>query len=110
VAYPEELSEIAGNLGGGFSRNQLAAEIINQWNALMPDIETRAFLETYRQRSAVLGNEILIYPVGNRDADGILAQALSIDDDGGLVVQYQEGPKFGLTETLSSGEVSIRKV
>jgi len=109
VVYPEELSEIAGSLEGGFSRNQLAAEIINQWNALLPGMEDRAFLETYRQRSTVLGKEILVYPVGNRDAEGLLAQALSIDDDGGLVVRYLAGPKFGQTETLSSGEVSIRK-
>jgi len=109
VAYPEEISGIAGSLGGGFSRNQLAAEILNQWNALLPDMEARTFLETYRQRSTVLGKEILIYPVGNRDAEGILAQALTVDNDGGLVVRYLAGSKFGLTETLSSGEVSIRK-
>jgi BirA family biotin operon repressor/biotin-[acetyl-CoA-carboxylase] ligase len=109
VAYPEELSHIAGSLGGGFSRNQLAAEIINQWNALLPELEDRSFLEMYRKRSIVLGNEVLIYPVGNKEAEGILAQALSIDDDGGLVVRYLSGPKFDLTETLSSGEVSIRK-
>jgi BirA family transcriptional regulator, biotin operon repressor / biotin---[acetyl-CoA-carboxylase] ligase len=110
VAYPEELSEIAGSLGGGFSRNQLAAEIINQWNALLPGMEDRAFLDTYRQRSAVLGKEILIYPVGNLEGGGILAEALSINDDGGLVVRYLAGSNFGQTETLSSGEVSIRKV
>jgi BirA family transcriptional regulator, biotin operon repressor / biotin---[acetyl-CoA-carboxylase] ligase len=110
VSYPEEISEIAGSLGGGFSRNQLAAEIINQWNTLLQGIETRTFLEEYRQKSAVLGKEIFIFPAGDRDSDGILAQALSIDDDGGLVVRYLAGPKFGLTETLSGGEVSIRKV
>lgn len=109
VAYPEELSGIAGSLGGGFSRNQLAAEIINQWNALLPGIETRAFLDEYRQKSSVLGKEIFIFPAGDRENEGILAQTLSIDDDGGLVVRYLAGPKFGLTETLSGGEVSIRK-
>ena len=109
VAYPEELSGIAGSLGGGFSRNQLAAEIINQWSALLPGIESRTFLDEYREKSAVLEKEIYIYPAGNRDVEGILAQALSIDDDGGLVVRYLAGAKFGLTETLSGGEVSIRK-
>ncbi len=110
VSYPEELSTIAGNLGGGFSRNQLAAEIVNQWYIVLPEMEDRTFLETYRQRSAVLDKEILICPVANREEEGILAQAISIDDDGGLVVQYLAGPKLGQTDTLSSGEVSIRKV
>lgn len=107
--YPAALSGIAGNLGGGFSRNQLAAEIINQWNVLLPGMEDRTFLEEYRQRSAVLGKEILVFPAGDREAEGLLAQALEIDRDGGLVIRYLTGPKFGLTETLSGGEVSIRK-
>lgn len=109
VAYPEEISEIAGSLGGGFSRNQLAAEIVNQWYSILPSMETREFLDEYRQKSDVLGKEILIYQHGDRTKEGILAQALSIDDDGGLVVRFLAGPKFGQTETLSSGEVSIRK-
>lgn len=33
-----------------------------------------------------------------------IATAVDIDDDGGLVVQY----KNGSTETLNSGEISIR--
>jgi BirA family transcriptional regulator, biotin operon repressor / biotin---[acetyl-CoA-carboxylase] ligase len=110
VAYPEELSKIAGSLGGGFSRNQLAAEIINQWNTLLPGIENRSFLDEYRKKSAVLGKEIFIYPAGGLEAEGTPAQALSIDNDGGLVVRYLAGSKFGLTETLSGGEVSIRKM
>ncbi len=109
AAYPEELSGIAGNLGGGFSRNQLAAEIVNQWYALLPDMETRAFLDEYRQKSDVLGKEILVYQYGDLSKEGILAQALSIDDAGGLVVRFLAGPKFGMIETLSSGEVSIKK-
>jgi BirA family transcriptional regulator, biotin operon repressor / biotin---[acetyl-CoA-carboxylase] ligase len=110
VAYPEELSKIAGSLGGGFSRNQLAAEIINQWNTLLPGIENRSFLDEYRKKSAVLGKEIYIFPAGALEEEATLAQALSIDNDGGLVVRYLSGNKFGLTETLSGGEVSIRKV
>ena len=110
VAYPDELTGVAGNVGGGFSRNQLAAEIINQWYRLLPTIQDRKFLEEYRQRSFILGQEILIYPAGNKEAEGVLAQALSIDENGGLVVRYLSGPDFGLTATLSGGEVSVRKV
>lgn len=110
IDFPEELSGIAGSLGGGFTRNRLAAEIINQWNALLPGMEDRMFLEDYRERSAVLDKEILVFPTGNREAEGILAKALEIDGDGGLVVRYQEGPLSGHIETLSGGEVSIRKV
>jgi len=110
ASYPADLSGVAGNLGGGFTRNQLAAEIINQWNTLLPTLQDRKFLEEYRERSMVLGKEILIFPSGNKDAKGVLAQALSIDDDGGLVVRYLEGPDFGHTQTLSGGEVSIRNL
>jgi len=108
--FPSEISSIAGNLGGGFSRNQLAAEILNQWTMMLPDIEDRLFLEEYRQRSGLLGKEILVYPPGIQDESGVSAQALDIDRDGGLVVRYLDGPKLGLTETLSGGEVSVRKV
>jgi BirA family transcriptional regulator, biotin operon repressor / biotin---[acetyl-CoA-carboxylase] ligase len=107
--FPEELSGIAGSLGGGFTRNRLAAEIINQWNALLPGMEDRSFLEDYRERSAVLGKEIVVFPTGNRETEGILAKALEIDGDGGLVVRYLAGPQAGHIETLSGGEVSIRK-
>jgi BirA family biotin operon repressor/biotin-[acetyl-CoA-carboxylase] ligase len=109
AAFPEELSGIAGSLRAGFSRNQLAAEIINQWNRLVPTIESRGFLEEYRNRSSVLGKEILVYPAGDKTGEGVPAQALSIDTDGGLVVRYLAGPNLGLTQTLSGGEVSIRK-
>lgn len=109
AAYPDELNGIAGSLGGGFSRNQLAAEIINQWNRMVPTIQSRDFLEEYRNRSLVLGKEILVFPAGDKTGDGILAQALSIDEDGGLMVRYLAGPCLGLTQTLSGGEVSIKK-
>jgi BirA family transcriptional regulator, biotin operon repressor / biotin---[acetyl-CoA-carboxylase] ligase len=109
AAYPEALNGIAGNLGGGFTRNQLAAEIIKQWNLLLPTIENREFLEEYRSRSIVLGKEILVYPAGDKEGEGVLAQVLSIDDDGGLLVRYLAGPDKGQAKTLSGGEVSIRK-
>jgi len=110
ASYPDYLAGIAGSLGGGFTRNQLAAEIINQWNQMVPTIESRDFLEEYRNRSMVLGQEIRIYPTGNKEGEGALAQAIAIDADGGLQVRYLTGPNLGLTEVLSGGEVSIKKV
>ena len=108
VTLPPDLSTTVGNLGGGFSRNQLAAEILNQWAALLPGMEDRGFLDEYRNRSGVLGKKILVFPPGVQTGVGMLAQALEIDRDGGLVVQYLEGEKAGNIETLSGGEVSIR--
>lgn len=107
--FPTELAGVAGSLGGGFSRNQLAAEIINQWNLMVPTMKDRKFLDEYRSRSMVLGKEIKIFPAGGTHSEGVLAQALSIDDDGGLVVRYLEGPQMGMVQTLSGGEVSIRR-
>lgn len=107
TAFPPELAGRAGSLGAGFSRNRLAAEIINQWTLLEAELRSRAFLEDYRSRSMLLGKEILVYP-GGTEGEGIPAAALSVDDNGGLVVRYLEGELAGSVRTLTTGEVSVR--
>jgi BirA family biotin operon repressor/biotin-[acetyl-CoA-carboxylase] ligase len=122
-AFPNELSSVAGSLfekgpkaaeNSGrpqkrISRNHLIAEVINQMFEINELLESRDFIEEYRNRSFVLGREILVIPTAgsgkNPDpAVGIPATALDIDGDGGLVVQYQDGA----IQTLNSGEISIR--
>lgn len=107
TAFPDDLADSAGSLGAGFSRNQLAAEILNQWFLLEKDLHSRDFLREYKDRSMLLGKEILVYPGGVQSMP-TSAMALDIDGSGGLVVAYLEGPKAGVRETLSSGEVSVR--
>ncbi len=135
TSFPEELSGIAGALfespspgghlsageklsagreispGKDVSRNRLIAEIISQILAISENLDAKTFIEDYRSRSFVLGKEILIIPRAGNDgernlADGIPAEAVDIDEDGGLVVRYRDG-SLG---TLNSGEISIRTV
>lgn len=115
--FPEELSNVAGSLhASGITRNELAAEIYNQVLSINLDLEGREFLEDYKAHSLVLGKEIRIYnagtaPQGNQlDLDNkdsipfVCATAIDIDNDGGLVVKYDDGR----ISSLNSGEITIR--
>lgn len=100
AGFPDELKEKAGNIPISFSRNKLAAEIINQVLHLYEDIENRDFIQEYKEKSMVLGKNIQVIRKGvNKDA-----RALDIDEDGGLLVEYSDGTK----EVLNTGEISIR--
>lgn len=119
-AFPEGLSEVAGSLFNGVSessaegaasRNRLIAEVINQVLEINEELELRTFIKEYRRRSMVLGKEIRILTPGRTDgkrdfSEGILAAAVDVDDDGGLVVRYEDGT----LSTLNTGEVSVRPV
>lgn len=103
---PEELKDIAGALyhgnTDGVSRNQLIAEIIGQVLQVCMDSESREFLKDYREKSMVLGKEInILGSVAPKKAT-----AVGIADNGGLMVEYEDG---GM-ETIHTGEVSIRLV
>jgi BirA family biotin operon repressor/biotin-[acetyl-CoA-carboxylase] ligase len=124
--FPEALSEVAGSLFHGEakgshcndedgllppSRNRLIAEVINQVLTMNEELESKNFIGEYRSRSMVLGKEIRILASGKaheeRDfSKGIPAYALDVDDNGGLVVRYEDGT----SGTLNTGEVSIRPV
>ena len=91
---PEELQETVGFLDCGDVREALAVALTKR--LLAPDT---GYMERYRQRSLVLGRELLCR-CGDRE---FTARALAIDDQGGLVV---EGPAG--RETLRFGEVIIR--
>ena len=57
-------------------------------------------MTTYKENCITLEKEIQVIR-----QDGIrLGKALDLDSDGGLLVQYEDGS----TETVSSGEVSVR--
>lgn len=116
AAFPAELAGIAGSLfeevpEDGISRNRLIAEVIDQVLEINEKLESKEFIHEYKNRSFVLGKEILVIPTAglSRDrspADGIPAAAEDIDEDGGLVVRYRDGS----VQTLNSGEISIRTV
>jgi len=104
--YPREIEDIAGALT---SRNEgvedercrlIAATLDNFWEYYQYLLERR-FLDEYRSRSIILGQDIFVVTSNVKRP----ARALEIDDDCGLVVRYDDGE----TTTLASGEVSIRQ-
>ena len=114
--FPKEFSGVAGSLFenapvDGVTRNRLIAEVINQVLEVNEKLETREFVRDYKNRSFILGKEILVIPTAGLSRDGnpsagIPATAEDIDEDGGLVVRYRDGS----VQTLNSGEISIRTV
>ena len=102
--FPADLREKAGALfqtAGGDLRCRMVAEVLNQFFTLYPQILEKSFLEEYRRRSMLSGQDITVL----RDGAELPATALGIDDDFALIVAYPDGS----TARLSSGDVSVRK-
>ena len=101
--FPEEIRPIAISLHiSPAQRLQLIAQIILAFHRMRPHLfaEKDGIMEDFRHRCVTIGQEISIVR-GDEVRHG---RALSVDDDGGLVVAYDDGT----TATVSSGEVSIR--
>ncbi|WKY47769.1 biotin--[acetyl-CoA-carboxylase] ligase [Eubacteriaceae bacterium ES3] len=105
-AFPTEISKIAGSLFDhkpeALTRNQLAAEIINEVFDICNNLNNHSFIEEYKKRSMIIGEEV---DVIRRNQENQEAKVLDIDENGGLVVEYKNKTK----QTLHSGEISIRK-
>lgn len=103
AAFPPELAQIATSVGNAcgrdISNNRLIAEICNEMEGLYGSLADGSFMAENRARSNVIGRRIWILRDGAREP----AEALDIDEQGGLVVRTGAG-----VETLRSGEVSIR--
>ena len=103
--FPLELQNIAGSIlhedENFLTRNQIAAEVINQVFSICENLENREFLNIYKERSMILGENILY----NKNNQWLKGFALDIDKYGGLIILNKNGEK----ETLHSGEISIKK-
>lgn len=105
--FPEELREVATSLeekaeGMSISRSRLIGEVLNELAIVIEDLQEKQFLEEYKTRSFILGSEInVISPTDTKRAT-----ALDFNEFGHLVVRFADGE----VKTLSSGEISIRKV
>jgi BirA family biotin operon repressor/biotin-[acetyl-CoA-carboxylase] ligase len=105
--FPGELAEIAASLvdrAAGISSERcrlIAATLDNFWE-YYADLSARSFLVEYRSRSIMLGRDIYVLSGDGRRP----ARALAIDENCGLVVQFENGEEA----TLGSGEVSIRAI
>ena len=103
---PSNLQNIIGGLFQSqvekqkVTRNQLAAQIMNEFYPLYAKMETKEYLDEYRARCFVLGQEVTF--IHNKEA--LAGTAIAIDDTGGLVIQMKDSS----TRTLSYGEISIK--
>jgi len=103
--FPEDIQLIAGSLlsekpSDNPVTSLLVAEILNNIADCMNSLTDKKYLEEYRSRSFLIGQEILVLK-GNTT---LQAKAVDIDDKARLVVEYMDKTK----EALSSGEVSVR--
>ena len=93
---------LAQALGMAPDRTELAARVIRSLNALYDDFPSQnaAYLDHFRRDCLTVGNPIkVISGAGER-----IGTATGISDDFGLTVRWEDGS----TETLTSGEVSVR--
>ncbi|MDF2838561.1 MAG: hypothetical protein K0S60_264 [Evtepia sp.] len=102
---PEDLNDVIGTVLSGpipglDLRSILAAEVLNLFLAEYPNLTQKSYFDAYRARSLILGKPIYILRSGTRQE----AVALDLEEDFRLRVQLPDGS----TESLSSGEVSVR--
>ena len=62
--------------------------------------QKQQLMDTYRHNCITLGQKILVV----RGDESAYGEALDLDDDGGLLVRFQDGTE----KVVSSGEVSVR--
>ena len=97
--FPEEIKEIAGRVDCG--KEELLSAVLDCFEAEFKNLESKAFLDFYRQRCATLNKNIKILSPGK---EPIEAFAQGIDDNAALIVKLSDGT----VGTVSSGEVSVR--
>lgn len=106
--FAGELAGIATSLdmelGRSVSRAELAAAEIRAMDRLYGDIcrgDTRRYLEAYRRDCVTIGKTVQLV---SADGTRMVAEALDVDEDFGLVVRMDDGTK----RTVRTGEVSVR--
>lgn len=105
--FPADIKDVAtavfeDNLNVVDTKSRLAAEVLQRFWSYYINLDNKTFLSEYRQRSLIVGKEILV--LGNNTSEK--AVALEIDDQCHLKVRLGDGT----IKTLSSGEVSIKKL
>lgn len=103
--FPEELRGIAGAAFGAGNipelRCRLAAGILDRLAAYTEKPDAPAVFAAYKRRSLVLGKAVNLLAPGR---DPVPAQVLDLMEDYSLLVRLSDGS----TQTLNSGEVSVR--
>ena len=104
TAFPPDIADIAASLameGYSASPDALAGALLEQLTALRQVLpQPQAWREEYRRRCVNLGRPVRVL----RGDMSRQAMALDVDEQFGLTVRYENGE----TETVRSGEVSVR--
>ena len=105
--FPEEIRSIAGSLhsvtGENIDLSKIAAAMADSLYRMNLSLLTgkAAVMNRYRRDCITLGQYVSVVKADGISRHGI---ALDIDEDGGLLVRFDDNS----TETVSSGEVSVR--
>ena len=95
--FPPEAG-IAGALERDIDRGELAGRIARRFLDGTKNLSDPAILDAYRARMPLIGKEIR-YTQNGQEKN---ARVLGVADDGGLMVETEDGP-----QTLRTGEVSL---
>ncbi len=102
--FAEEIRDIAGYITDDRSADlfdRISSDLLISFYDLTVDLKNCDHSSEYKERSCIIGKDInVIDAAGSRRAT-----ALDIDEKCRLIVRYEDGS----TETLDSGEVSIRE-
>lgn len=100
--FPDDIKDKAGALfekEKEHMREEVAAQLINEFIAVYTKCEKEEILREYRQKSLVTGKRIDIIENGTVEQ----ANAIEIDNEFALIVKKDNGKLY----TLNSGDVSI---
>jgi len=99
--FPAELQGRAGSLGAaGLSREDWIGRCVKRLLDIVQGMPGRGYMESYRERSIVLGREVVYVENGTAHH----AFACAVGDDGALCVRHADGTE----RTLNTGEISLR--
>ncbi len=96
--FPED-AKIAGSLNADVSRKALVGAVAAELTDMLGGADGAAYMDYYRSHSLVLGKEVE-FTRGGVKREGV---AVSVDDDGALTVETDDGPV-----KLASGEISLK--
>ena len=112
--FTEDFPQFENNVPGcietdvEYTRNQLISSIACHLHRILEEMDSKLIIFEYKTRCSTLGKAITIYrEYNNPNEIGVKARAIDIDDNGGLIVEYQ-GDMSGKLYTITSGEISIR--
>ena len=105
INISDDLSKIITNIeaetGERFERNDIIAAISNKFEEILDDIDSREFLKEYKEKSNLIGRDVVIVWNGNEED----AKVIDIGEDASLIVKLADGS----IRSLNSGEAKIKK-